>query len=33
LVGSEAAAVVAKKMLDKAREKHEPIIHVQHTSL
>jgi nicotinamidase-related amidase len=24
---------VAKKVLDKAREKHEPIIHIQHTSL
>lgn len=33
LVGSEAAATVAKKVLDKAREKHEPIVHVQHTSL
>jgi len=33
LVGAEAAVTVAKKVLDKAREKHEPIIHVQHTSL
>lgn len=33
LVGSEAAATVAKKVLDKAREKHESIIHIQHTSL
>ena len=33
LVGAETAATVAKQVLDKAREKHEPIIHVQHTSL
>jgi nicotinamidase-related amidase len=33
LVGAEAAAVVAKKVLDKAREKHEPVIHIEHTSL
>ena len=33
VVGAEAAATVAKKVLDKAREKHEPIIHVRHTSL
>jgi nicotinamidase-related amidase len=33
LVGVEAAATVAKQVLDKAREKHEPIIHIQHTSL
>jgi nicotinamidase-related amidase len=32
LVGSEAAATAAKKVLDKARGKHEPIIHIQHTS-
>ena len=32
LVGSEAAATVAKKVLDKARGKHEPIVHIQHTS-
>jgi nicotinamidase-related amidase len=33
LVGSEAAATVAKKVLDKARDKHDSIIHIQHTSL
>lgn len=33
LVGLEAAVMVDKKVLDNAREKHEPIIHIQHTSL
>lgn len=33
VVGAEAAANVAKQVLDKAREKHEPIIHVQHISV
>jgi nicotinamidase-related amidase len=33
LVGAEAAAATAKKVLDKAREKREPIMHIQHTSL
>ena len=32
VVGAEAAATVARKVLDKAREKREPIIHIQHTS-
>jgi nicotinamidase-related amidase len=33
VVGAEAAATVAKQLLDKAREKHEPIFHIQHTTL
>jgi len=33
VVGAEAAATVTKNVLDKAREKHEAIIHIQHTSL
>jgi nicotinamidase-related amidase len=33
LVGAEAAAEVARQVLDKAREKHEPVIHIRHTSL
>jgi nicotinamidase-related amidase len=32
-VGAEAAATVAQKVLEKAREKHEPVIHIQHISL
>jgi len=33
VVGAEAAARVAKQVLNKAREKREPIIHIQHISL
>jgi nicotinamidase-related amidase len=33
LVGADVAVTMAKKVLDKAREKHEPIIHIQHISL
>ena len=33
VVGAEAATRVAKQVLDKAREEHEPIIHIQHISL
>ena len=33
VVGAEAAAKVAKQVLDEARAKHDPIIHIQHTSL
>jgi nicotinamidase-related amidase len=33
VVGADAATRVAKQVLDKAREKHEPIIHIQHISV
>ncbi|MGD0839432.1 MAG: cysteine hydrolase family protein, partial [Polyangia bacterium] len=33
VVGARAAADVARKVLDKAREKHETVIHVQHVSI
>jgi nicotinamidase-related amidase len=33
VVGAEAAAKVAQQMLEKFREKHQPIVHVQHISL
>jgi nicotinamidase-related amidase len=33
LVGAEAAARVARQVLDKAREKHETVIHIQHVSV
>ena len=33
LVGAEAAAQVAREVLEKSREKHHTVIHVQHISL
>jgi nicotinamidase-related amidase len=33
VVGADAAATVARKVLDKAREKREPIFHIRHISL